>query len=162
MHIYLSDKSGAFSRLKQSTINAAGGAFCAPHFSTRLDFTPKVSLSLSFSSSRWTRSPSLSTKTGPRHLFRPFTFDPSLFVFPGPPSSRALPSAFGRDLSLPSRPPLRFLSSSPLPFLRATPGFPVHRCHLSPSSPATFFVRAISLDPPPHRFFSFLTPGLGP
>lgn len=48
---------------------------------------------------------------------------PSLFVFPGPPSSHALPSTFGRDLSLPSCPPPRFLSSSPLPFLRATRGF---------------------------------------
>lgn len=30
--------------MKQSTVNAAGDAFCAPHFSTRLDFIPKGSL----------------------------------------------------------------------------------------------------------------------
>lgn len=52
-----------------------------------------------------------------------------------------------------------FLSS---PLSPRYPGFPVHRCHPSPSSPATFFACAISLDPPARRFFSFLTPGLGP
>lgn len=30
--------------MKQSAVNAAGDAFCAPHFSTRLDFIPKGSL----------------------------------------------------------------------------------------------------------------------
>lgn len=152
--------------MKQSTVNAAGHAFCAPHFSTRLDFIPKGSLvfslgrrisvaldedgTSSFISSlhlrpavplriSWTaiepRSP-LVLRAGPHSL-----------SFPPPFPSPKLPSAaFSVFLS-----PCSALAE-----------FPVHRCHPSPSWPVTFFVHAISLDPPARRFFSFLTPGLGP
>lgn len=84
MYIYLPDKSRAFFTrewnnwpLMQPGVHSALLISC-------FDFILKASHSLAGSSS-------LSTKTGPRRLFRPFTFDPpSLFVFPGP--SRALPS----------------------------------------------------------------------
>lgn len=119
---------------------------------------------------RWVGSPSLSTKTGPRRLFRPFTFDPcrpsSYFLDRhGPPSSRALPSVFGRDLSFPKLPSDAFsvFLFSLSPFSARYPSFlsiAVIRLRLRRRLFSSALSRSILS--PPRRFFSFLTPGLGP
>lgn len=144
-YIFICLKSRAFfdTRTKQLTVNAAGGAFCAPHFLFR--FHPE-SLSHSFA-----------RKTGPRRLFRPFTFDPP---FPLRISWTEPRSPLGRDFSLPSA--LCCVFCLPLPFLRATRVSCPSLSSVSVFAGDFFRPHRLARSSVPHRFFSFLTPGLGP
>ena len=92
-----------YTSIKQ-IVNATQSAFCT-HFSARLDFTPKASLISSLGRISVTLDgDGTSSFISSLHL-RPMS---SLFVFPGPPSSRPLLSFFGRaslSLSLSSKLP---------------------------------------------------------
>lgn len=103
-----------------------------------------LSCTLPFSSQK----KDLGRSRGRRDLAVYFVASPStrrsLFVFPEPAIGSRTPLASRPRAGPASRPPARFLSSSPLPlFSSFTPhrsGLPVHRCHPSPSSSATSFV----------------------
>lgn len=145
------------------------GAF-RPYSSVRLDYILeswyRLSLSLLHPFLRREGSRPFPTKT--RDLAVYFVASPSTrrpsSCFLDPPSGRALPSPSTKGTTEPSSSALSvFLSSSPRPprpplLLRS--GLPVHRCHPSPSSPATSFARVLSLAPPARRFFSVLALGV--